>query len=56
VDRLGTVCPITKQSIGWVMGAKPSDANEWVWPKNEPAAQEGALTEGEVESGLLRVR
>jgi hypothetical protein len=24
--------------------------------KNEPAAREGALTEGEVESGLLRVR
>jgi hypothetical protein len=26
------------------------------WPLNEPAAREGALTEGEVESGLLRVR
>jgi hypothetical protein len=25
------------------MGAKQSDANEWVWPKNEPAAREVRL-------------
>ncbi len=55
---------IPQRGVGWIgdgplCAAKPEAgraSGDSIWPENEPAALEGALTQGEVESGLLRVR